>query len=154
MSAGMAATSGTQHAPGAQLGGQLPQSIGVAHGGGHYASNGQRSGYGGGSGGSGPPRFAGALRQNGGLAPMMAVPEGYMSAMPAHAAMGGVPGYPPLQLPYALLPGQGMPAMQARALCSAEHDLLVLRRCHDAPVRDWQTALGRSSAQPRGTQAA
>ncbi|KAK9827968.1 hypothetical protein WJX81_002767 [Elliptochloris bilobata] len=107
MAAGASAAGGAQRSGGAQLGALVPFSNG-GHGGSQYAANGQRGGYGGGNGGSGPP----SARQNGSLAPMMAVAEGFLSAMPAHAAMGGMPGYTPMPVPYALLPGQGMHNMQ------------------------------------------
>ncbi len=103
-------------AGGLQRGGGMPTPFGngMPHAAGPYAGNGARAAYGAGGAGG---------RNAGGAPPMMAVPVnmgagpeggGYMG-LPGHGGVGALPGYPPLQLPYALVPGQGMQAMQARA---------------------------------------
>ena len=109
------APGGPQRPPGAQLGGPGPYANGMQHAAGQHAGNGQRAGFGGAGAGARsssapPPRMA--LPGN-----MGAGPEGpaFLAALPAHAGLAGMPaGYQPMQVPYALLPGQNMGAMQAR----------------------------------------
>jgi len=146
-------------AGGLQRGGGMPTPFGngMPHAAGAYAGNGARAAYGvGGAGGRGA----------GGAPPMMAVPVnmgagpeggGYMG-LPGHGGVGALPGYPPMQLPYALVPGQGMQAMQARALpypagVAAPRRACMCSRPTEALVQQSADARGRAPRQGYGMYA-